>query len=275
MKTKELNYLVEAFKKDSIKYAHIETPETVAEQVQLLRALMNIRMPGHLDETVLKVQDDYLKDRAHDKGIVTLDDINDITSFSSHPYASKLSLWQGDITRLSVDAIVNAANSQMLGCFIPLHTCIDNSIHTYAGVQLRLECAKQMQDLRERHGYDYEQPTAIPMLTKGYNLPAKHVIHVVGPIVQGPLTTDDEAMLAACYTNVLDMCLDNGLKSVAFCCISTGVFHFPPFEAARIAVAAVTKWLEQHEDAMDRIIFNVFKDEDLSYYQTILTSGVK
>lgn len=158
----------------------------------------------------------------------------------------------------------------MLGCFVPMHTCIDNCIHTFAGIQLRAECSRQMNQLRIKYGNDYEQPTAVPMLTDGYNLPAKKIIHIVGPIVEGRLTKDLEQDLAACYKNTLDMCLENGLYSVAFCCISTGVFRFPNKRAAEIAVQTVTEWLSEHPDAMERVIFNVFKDEDKTYYETEL-----
>ncbi|MBQ4381198.1 MAG: macro domain-containing protein, partial [Oscillospiraceae bacterium] len=181
-----------------------------------------------------------------------------------------LSLWQGDITRLRVDAVVNAANSQMLGCFVPMHTCIDNCIHTFAGVQLRAECHRQMNRLRIKYGPDYEQPTAVPMLTEAYNLPAGKVIHIVGPIVEHRLTAELERELADCYTNTLDLCLENGLRSVAFCCISTGVFRFPGRRAAEIAVSTVEEWLARHPDAMDRVIFNVFRDEDYEIYRKIL-----
>ena len=149
-------------------------------------------------------------------------------------------------------------------------TSIGNCIHTFAGVQLRAECNRQMNQLRAKYGSDYEQPTAVPMLTDGYNLPAKKVIHIVGPIVEGRLTKALEQDLADCYKNTLDMCLENGLKSVAFCCISTGVFHFPNKRAAQIAVKTVTDWLLEHPTAMERVIFNVFKDEDKAYYEAEL-----
>ena len=147
-----------------------------------------------------------------------------------------------------------------------MHTCIDNCIHTYAGIQLRAECCAKMDALREKYGPEYEQPTAVPMLTDGYNLPAKKVVHIVGPIVQGDLTEVLEEGLADCYRNTLDMCLGNGLRSVAFCCISTGVFRFPNKRAAEIAVRTVTEWLSAHPGSMERVIFNVFKDEDRGYY---------
>ena len=253
--------LVETFKEDSGQYAKAKTPEDCEGRKRLLRSLMNIRQPGDMPAEVLQLQDDYLKARAKEKGIVTLKDI---------PLREEgLSLWQGDITRLAVDAIVNAANSQMLGCFVPLHACIDNCIHTFAGIQLRNECHRQMQNLRQRYGEDYEQPTAVPMLTDGYNLPAKKVIHIVGPIVSGKLTSELEKALADCYTNSLTMCMENGLRSVAFCCISTGVFHFPQERAAQIAFASVRQWLSEHNGVIERVIFNVFTDKDRDIYEEV------
>ena len=257
-----LNYLVEEFKADSVQYKDLQTPEDTEGKRRILRSLMNIRTPRKMADAVLTVQDEYLQERIRENGIVELADIPVIRG--------SMSIWQGDITRLAVDAIVNAANSQMLGCFVPMHTCIDNCIHTFAGVQLRSECARQMEQLKSRYGRDYEQPTALPMLTDAYNLPARKVIHIVGPIVQGRLTTSLENDLAACYRNTLDMCLENGLKSVAFCCISTGVFHFPNKRAAEIAVQTVTGWLSEHPGGMERVIFNVFKDEDKAYYEQLL-----
>jgi len=257
-----LDYLVEEFKADSVQYKDLQTPEDTEGKRRILRSLMNIRMPRKMDEAVLSVQDEYLQERIRENGIVEPADIPIIRD--------RMSIWLGDITRLAVDAIVNAANSQLLGCFVPMHTCIDNCIHTFAGVQLRAECARQMEQLKSRYGRDYEQPTALPMLTDAYNLPARKVIHIVGPIVQGRLTTSLENDLAACYRNTLDMCLENGLKSVAFCCISTGVFHFPNKRAAEIAVQTVTGWLSKHPGGMERVIFNVFKDEDKAYYEQLL-----
>ena len=257
-----LDYLVEAFKADSVQYKDLLTPKDTEGKRRVLRSLMNIRMPRRMDEAVLAVQDGYLRERIRENGIAEPDDIPIIRD--------RISVWQGDITRLAVDAIVNAANSQMLGCFVPMHTCIDNCIHTYAGVQLRAECNRQMNGLRVRYGGDYEQPTAVPMLTDGYNLPAKKVIHIVGPVVEGGLTRELEEQLAACYRNTLDMCLENGLRTVAFCCISTGVFRFPKKRAAQIAVQTVSDWLPLHDGQMDRVIFNVFKDEDREYYEQLL-----
>lgn len=263
-KTQEqrLDYLLEKFKSDSEKYKNMEIPNDIEEKKRIIRSLMNIRMPKKMIDEVIKVQDEYLSFCAEEKGIVKLSDIPVIKD--------NLSIWQGDITRLELDAIVNAANSQMLGCFLPMHICIDNQIHTFAGIQLRDECNQQMNKLREKYGANYEQPTAIPMLTDAYNLPAKKVIHIVGPIVYDKLTPNLEKNLKDCYTNTLDMCLENGLKTVAFCCISTGVFNFPSKRAAKIAVETVEKWLLIHPDKMQRIIFNVFKDEDKGYYEELL-----
>ena len=265
-----LDYLVEGFKADSGEYKDLRTPGDPEGKRRLLRSLMNIRMPRELPDEVLAVQDEYLTERNAGKGVVPLAEITTLAEQGSTvAHASQLSLWQGDITRLAVDAIVNAANSQMLGCFVPMHTCIDNCIHTFAGVQLRSECDRQMKKLRAKYGRDYEQPTAVPMLTEGYNLPAKKVIHIVGPIVQDELTPELEKDLADCYRNTLDMCAENGLRSVAFCCISTGVFHFPPDRAAEIAVRTVTEWLAEHGDFMDRVIFYVFSDKDRKLYERL------
>lgn len=263
-----LSFLVEAFKADSRSGRDLETPEDVAGRQQLLRALMNVRSPRRMRPEVLQVQDEYLKQRSRERGIVTMGEIPTIREEGSgHPAGDILSLWQGDITTLKAGAIVNAANSQMLGCFIPMHHCIDNCIHTYAGIQLREECARQMNELREQYGPGYEQPTAVPMLTGGYNLPAEHIIHIVGPVVETGLTPELEEDLAACYRSTLDLCLENGIRSVAFCSISTGVFRFPKERACEIAVDTVSRWLAEHPGAMDRVIFNVHKKEDRSNYE--------
>jgi O-acetyl-ADP-ribose deacetylase (regulator of RNase III) len=232
---------------------------------------MNVRMPKPASAAVLAVQDSYLKGRALEKGIVNISDMPTVRESlgSTRPFADNISIWQGDITCIAADAIVNAANSQMLGCFIPMHTCIDNCIHTYAGVQLREDCARRMNSLRLQFGEGYEQPTAVHMLTDAYNLPAKKVIHIVGPVVQYELTPQLEQDLADCYRNILNMCKDNGLRSVAFCCISTGVFRFPNKRAAAIAVQTVTEWMTGDPGSLDRAVFNVFKDEDKRYYEEL------
>lgn len=257
-----LNFLIEAFKVEAKEYEKLCVPADRDGKRQLLRGLMNVRMPGPMSAEVLAVQDAYLSERAEEKGIIGLRDIPVI--------CDGLSVWQGDITQLAVDAIVNAANSSMLGCFVPGHNCIDNCIQTYAGVQMRAECDRQMRKMKEKFGRNYVQPTSIPMLTDGYNLPAKKVVHIVGPIVAGALTEKDEKALADCYTNTLDLCAREGANSLAFCCISTGVFHFPNEEAAEIAVNTVRGWQETHGNAMERIIFNVFKDEDKKCYENLI-----
>lgn len=268
---KRLDYLVESFRSEVPEYRRVRIPTDTEGKRYLLRSLMNVRMPKPVSAAVLTAQDAYLKGRALEKGVVNIRDMETVrdSQGSSHPFADKISVWQGDITRIAADAIVNAANSQMLGCFIPMHNCIDNCIHTYAGIQLREECSRRMRSLRLRFGDEYEQPTAVPMLTDAYNLPSKKIIHIVGPIVQYELTPELEEDLADCYRNTLDMCRENGLKSVAFCCISTGVFQFPNKRAAEIAVSTVSEWLAEDPDAMDRVIFNVFKDEDRRYYEEL------
>lgn len=270
LKTQEerLDFLLQKFKEDSVQYRDMETEEGYENKRMALKALMNIRMPRQMDADVIKVQDEFLSAEAREKGIVTLSQIKTIKEQygSSHPFGDKISIWQGDITRLSVDAIVNAANSQMLGCFVPCHRCIDNAIHSAAGIELREECSHKMNQKRIQYGRRYEEPTGQAMLTKGYNLPAKYVIHTVGPIVGSRLTGELRRDLRNCYENVLKCCMDNGIRSVAFCCISTGEFHFPNDEAAQIAVNAVTEKLEKHGEQFDRVIFNVFKDLDLRLY---------
>ena len=272
-----LNALLERFKEDSGEYRDLAVPDHPEAKRRALRSLMNIRMPRPMDGATLRLQDEYLGERAREKGAVEVGDIPTVAEryASDVPMRRGISLWQGDITRLAADAIVNAANSRMLGCFVPMHTCIDNCIHTFAGVQLRAECWRRMEALRERFGADYEQPTAVPMLTDAYNLPAKKVIHVVGPIVEGPLTDAHERQLAECYRNTLDLCAENGLRTVAFCCISTGVFRFPAPRAAQIAVATVQDWLAVHPGRMDRVVFNVFKDADRELYEALFSGGMR
>ena len=266
--TERRRFLIRALLNEQPQYRDMDIPGSEDEQKRLLRSLFNIRMPADISSDFIRIQDEYLRQRNFENGIVYVQDIPAVSETGSTcPFSDKMSLWQGDITRLAADAIVNAANSQMLGCFVPMHTCIDNCIHTFAGIQLRAECSRRMEALRDIYGPDYEQPTAVPMLTEGYNLPAKKVIHIVGPIVTGALSKRHEQELSDCYRNILDMCLENGLGSVAFCCISTGVFRFPAKRASGIAVQTVTRWFSEHPGADTRVIFNVFKDEDREYYE--------
>ena len=264
-----LDYLLEAFKKDSVRYQDLEVEDDYREKRMALRSLMNIRMPGQMSGDVLRVQDDFLSEEAKEKGIVSLEEIPTVAERygNSNPFSDRISIWKGDITRLQVGAIVNAANSQMLGCFVPCHRCIDNAIHSAAGIELREECDHYMNRKRIQYGYSYEEPTGQAVLTKGYNLPAKYVIHTVGPIVGGGLTQKLKEDLKNCYLNVLKCCIEHKIRSVAFCCISTGEFHFPNDEAAKIAVKTVTEFLKEHAAEFDRIIFNVFKDVDQELYE--------
>ena len=234
-------------------YRAMELPSGEAEQRRLLRSLFNIRLPGAIDESFLTVQDEYLREETRRKGVTALADLT--------PVEPGLYLWQGDITTLACDAIVNAANSGMTGCYQPCHNCIDNCIHSWAGVQLRNACA----ELMERQGY--EEPTGRAKLTPAYNLPCRYVLHTVGPIVQGRLTKRQEELLASCYRACLALAEEHGLKSVAFCCISTGVFGFPQGRAAEIAVQTVREY-QTHSDI--EVIFNVFKDEDYAIYRALL-----
>lgn len=272
--TEKADILLEKLKADSAEYKELETGEySLEEKKNAIRCLMNIRMPGKLSDELVDVQNEYLQAERKAKGVVTLMDIPTIEEqFNSNlPHADKVSLWQGDITRLEVGAIVNAANSQMLGCFVPCHRCIDNAIHSAAGMQLREECSRIMHRRRMKYGRNYEEPTGTATLTLSYNLPCDHVIHTVGPIVYGRLNDKLCQDLLSCYENVLQCCLENNIRSVAFCCISTGEFHFPNDRAAEIAWKTVSAFLEKHSDRMERIIFNVFKDSDLEIYRKNVT----
>ena len=211
-----------------------------------------------LSPDFLKVQDALLSAEALEKGIVDADRLPPV---SSDP---RLAIWQGDITRLRTDAIVDADNSALLGCFVPCHGCIDNAIHSAAGLQLRDECYRLM--LAQGH----TEPNGSAKLTGGYNLPARYVLHTVGPIVQRRVSRKDRSDLAACYHSCLRLAAAHNLQSVAFCCISTGEFHFPNQEAAEIAVRTVKEFLNQQTSSIEKVIFNVFKNTDLKIYRHLL-----
>lgn len=232
-------------------------PENEREQRRLLRSLMNVRPPMPLKPEFLEIQDMLLSAEREEKGVV---DGNCLPVTAGN---SRLALWQGDITRLAVDAIVDADNNALLGCFCPCHGCIDNAIHSAAGLELRDECNQIMQ----KQGHS--EPNGKAKLTKGYNLPARYVLHTVGPIVSGRVTQRDRKELASCYRSCLELAAQQGLSSVAFCCISTGEFHFPNKEAAEIAVKTVTEFL-QHNTTIRRVVFNVFKDIDKEIYRDLL-----
>jgi O-acetyl-ADP-ribose deacetylase (regulator of RNase III) len=249
-----------------------EVPGSIEGKRLLLRSYMNVRPPMPMDPGLASLQDEYLRQRNLERGRTRLEDIPtvDVSLDSGIPCADRISLWKGDITTLECDAIVNAANSRMLGCLQPLHLCIDNCIHTFAGIQLRMECHRRMTELRSVYGEGYEQPVAVPMVTDAYNLPCRKVVHVVGPMVCDVLEESHERMLAQCYSNVLEACRDEGIGSVAFCCISAGAFRFPGRRAAEIAVKTVVDWLSD-DDSVERVVFDVFSDEDLQTYERLLS----
>lgn len=235
----------------------IPIPADEQGQKDLLRALMNVREPKPISQDFLKIQDEYLKAERNLRGVV------DGWSLPSIPSNPNIVLWQGDITTLTVDAIVNAANSKLRGCFYPCHSCIDNIVHSRSGIQLRLLC----DDIMNRQGYD--EPTGKAKITPAFNLPSRYILHTVGPIVSGRVTRRDRALLASCYRACLTLAVQKGCKSIAFCCISTGEFHFPNEEAAGIAIAAVENFLRNGNEPI-RVIFDVFKDVDLRIYQKLL-----
>ena len=223
----------------------------------LFRGLVNTRPAGKATGMFLEAQDELLQGLIAEAGVVRVEDC------AAAPLDGRLRLWRGDITTLAADAIVNAANAQMLGCWQPNHSCIDNAIHTFAGVQLRYECARIMEE------QGHEEPTGDAKITLAYNLPAHHVLHTVGPIANGHPTQEHRAQLASCYRRCLDVAAAVGLRSVAFCCISTGVFGYPQDEAAEVALGAVREWLDAHGGPMT-VVFNVFGARDEQIYRRIL-----
>ena len=248
-------FLIQSLLKEKTEYRDIAVPAKPESQRQLFRGLMNIRAPQRIEADFLKMQDAYLQGETTANGITNVADLT--------PVQPGLYLWQGDITTLKCDAIVNAANSGMTGCYIPNHRCIDNAIHTYAGVELRLAC----EELMEQQGYP--EPTGRAKITPAFNLPCRYVLHTVGPIISGRVTAEDKELLASCYRSCLELAAENGLESVAFCCISTGEFHFPNERAAEIAVATVKDFLKK-QTSVKKVIFNVFKDLDKAIYEKLL-----
>ena len=250
-----LDYLIEYLLKEDLQYSEMEIPSDLQGKRDLFRALRNVRWPKPVSEEFLRLQDEELRAQLQEKGVVELPNV-------------PMQIWQGDITRLKVDAIVNAANSQMLGCFHPLHKCIDNAIHSAAGVQLREECYQMM--LQQCH----EEPTGQAKITKSYNLPCKYVIHTVGPIIPTGIPTPlQKEQLASCYRSIMQLADENHLESIAFCCISTGEFRFPNQLAAEIAVQTVKNYLTEHPDcSVKQVVFNVFKDVDKRIYEGTLTN---
>ena len=250
-------YLIQYLLKEKIPFGRQNIPTDKQGQENLLRSLMNVRPPRPISNDFLKIQDEYLTERNIERGITDIDTLAPVKS------DSRLYIWQGDITTLKCDAIVNACNSQMLGCFSPMHACIDNFIHTYAGMELRLK----MHEIMAKQGH--EEETGKAKITSGYNLPTKYILHTVGPIIQWKVTKEDEDLLASCYTECLKLAADTGVESIAFCCLSTGVFRFPQQRAAEIATNTVKQYLNK-DSRIKKVIFNVFKDEDLKIYSGLL-----
>lgn len=247
-------YLIRTLLEEKPEYKDMTVPCSEKEQKNLLRGLLNVRLPGNISDEFLKIQDKYLQEETALKGITSLSDLR--------PIQDGIYLWQGDITTLKCDAIVNAANSGMTGCYVPCHACIDNCIHTYSGIQLRNSCA----DIMNRQGH--EEPIGQAKITPAFNLPCKYVLHTVGPIITGVHTKEDEELLASCYRSCLELADKNHVKSIAFCCISTGEFHFPNEEAARIAVNTVKEYREKDNSKIE-VIFNVWKGIDYKIYKRL------
>lgn len=245
--------LIKYLLNENANYRKIEIPSSENEQFRLYRSLVNIRPARGISAEYLAAEDEYLQRKTAEKGVT---DITDLA-----PAENGIYLWRGDITTLKCGAIVNAANSGMTGCYRPCHNCIDNCIHTFAGVQLRLKCAEIM----EKQGY--EEPTGQAKITPAYNLPCSYVIHTVGPVVQGRLSAEHCRLLKSCYISCLELAVQNGIDSIAFCCISTGVFGFPKQKAAEIAVETVRDFLNSHSI---KVIFNVFGSEDYDIYRKLL-----
>lgn len=253
-RSEKLLYLIKYLLSEKADYKDIEIPEDESERFRLFRSLVNVRAPMPVLEEFLAVQDGFLREITAEKGVVNYRDLT--------PIKPRIYLWQGDITTLKCGAIVNAANSQMLGCFCPCHGCIDNAIHTFSGVRLRLKCAEIM------GAQGAEEPVGRAKITPAYNLPCGAVIHTVGPYVGGELTLEHCEQLRSCYRECLKAAVQNGITSIAFCCISTGEFRFPNEKAAEIAVKTVSEFLQTNSDI--EVIFNVFKDSDFAVYKRLL-----
>ena len=260
--TERRRFLIEYLLNENAEYADIGIPCGEAVQKRLLRSLVNVRPAVPASEEFLRVQDEYLMEENRSRGITDIADLKPIAPGIERG-RNDLYLWRGDITTLRVGAIVNAANSGMTGCYEPCHACIDNCIHTFAGIQLRSVCA----DIMRRQGH--EEPTGSAKITPAFNLPCDFVLHTVGPIVYGRLTERDCELLARCYKSCLDLAQENAVSSIAFCCISTGVFRFPADKAARIAVSTVCEWKERTGSKM-KIVFNVFGEKDEGIYKEVL-----
>ena len=259
----KLDFLIEFLIKDLGKEI-TERPVTLEEKEKLWRGLCNIREAKPISDEYLKVQDEFLKDRLKTMNVANSKEISTVSN--NYPNCvlnncDRMALWRGDITNLEIDCIVNAANSRGLGCFQPLHNCIDNMVQTYSGVQMRLECSEYMKVAN----FDFGLPTGDAFITKGYNLPAKYVIHTIGPVINFNVSEEEKILLKKCYKNSLRLAVEKGLKEVAFPCISTGIFRFPRRIAVDCAVSAVDEFLDNNNQ-IEKVIFNVFGEENFEIY---------
>lgn len=258
----KLDYLIEYLLKENTEVRIDKMPTDINDKKNLYRSLCNIREPKSISKEYLEIENKYLQEELQKKNVTKVEDIKPVSQT-----IKEICLWKGDITTLEIDSIVNAANSQGLGCFRPLHNCIDNQIQTFSGVQMRIECDKYMKTI------DYNLPTGKAFITKGYNLPTKYVIHTVGPIINNKVTEKEKAQLANCYTSSLELAVDYGIRTIAFPCISTGEFRFPKDEACKLAILAVENFLKEHREDFDKIIFNVYGEEDFAIYDKFIKEG--
>ena len=257
-----LDYLIEYLLKDC-GYSE-KIPDDINQKKSLYRGLVNVREPKPISAEYLEVEDKYLQEELKNKKIKNADELLTIKEQyvnNNLDNSDKMCIWQGDITKLKIGAIVNPANSQGLGCFLPNHNCIDNQIQTFAGIRMRLECNEYMKTI------NYNLETSKCFITEGYNLPAKKVIHAVGPIVESFLTDDLRTDLENTYINCLKCAIENGIRTISFPCISTGVFRFPKDEASKIAIRTVDKFLSENKDKIDKVIFNLWSKEDVIIYE--------
>ena len=260
----KLDYLIEYLLKENTKVNIDKIPTNINDKKNLYRSLCNIREPKPISKEYLEIEKEYLQEELKKKNLTKVEDIMPIVKTikeSSFENKDKICLWQGDITTLQIDAIVNAANSQGLGCFIPCHKCIDNQINTFAGVGLRLECDEIMKEK------NYFLETGKAFITNGYNLPAKYVIHTVGPIIYDKVTDKEIKELQECYINSLNLAKENKIKTIAFPCISTGEFRFPKEQASKVAIKIVDRFLDENRECFDKVVFNVYKEEDYKIYE--------
>ena len=260
----ELDYLIDYLINENDKISINSKPTNLREKQDLYHALVNIRQPKDITDEYIHYEDKYLQKLLDDSIVTSCDDISlidEIYPDNKLENGDKLAIWQGDITKLYVDAIVNAANSRGLGCFVPLHRCIDNQINTYAGIKLRLECNEYMKSI------NYHLNTSEAFITGAYNLPSNHIIHTVGPIITDSVTAEDKKLLEYCYINSLELAKKYDIKNIAFPCISTGEFKYPKTDACKCVLKCVDKYLDDNRDNFDKIIFNLYTNEDVMIYE--------